>query len=109
MLGCFTPANPKIKFCTQPGAESTGFVATKSRFQLIHKGHFPPGRLQLLASGTYRRARLFESDRLRLISILSVGRRTALCASPECRSPGASAFQPNCQEVAYITERWVVS
>jgi hypothetical protein len=27
MLGCVAPANPKIKFCTRPGAESTGFVA----------------------------------------------------------------------------------
>jgi hypothetical protein len=27
MLGCFAPANPKMKFCTQLGAESTGFVA----------------------------------------------------------------------------------
>jgi hypothetical protein len=45
-----------------------------------HKRHIAPGRLQLLAGSTYRRARLFESDRLRLISILSVGRRSALSA-----------------------------
>jgi hypothetical protein len=48
-----------------------------------HKRHFAPGRLQLLASTTYRRAKPFESSRLRWISILSVGRRAALSASPE--------------------------
>ena len=47
-----------------------------------HKRHFARGRLQLLASSTYCRAKLFESDRLRPISALSVGRRAALCASP---------------------------
>jgi hypothetical protein len=29
-----------------------------------HKRHFAPERLQFLASSTYRRAKLFESDRL---------------------------------------------
>src|SRR5271157_1312080 len=50
-----------------------------------HKRHFAPGRLPLLASSTYRRARLFESDQLRLNSILSMGRRTAVCASPRSK------------------------
>ena len=47
----------------------------------VPKRHFAPGDPQFLTSSTYRRARLFEGDRLRLISGLSVGRRVALCAS----------------------------
>jgi putative transposase len=31
-----------------------------------HKRHFAPGQLQFLTTSTYRRARLFESDRFRL-------------------------------------------
>jgi len=46
-----------------------------------HKRHSARGRLPLLACTTCRRAKLFESDRLRLISALSVHRRAALCAS----------------------------
>jgi REP element-mobilizing transposase RayT len=30
-----------------------------------HKRHFAPGQLQFLTSSTYRRAKLFESDRFR--------------------------------------------
>jgi len=38
------------------------------------KRQFAPGELRFLTRSTYRRAELFESDRLRLISVLSVGR-----------------------------------
>jgi hypothetical protein len=44
------------------------------------KRHFAPGDVQFLTSSTYPPAMLFESDRLRLISVLSGGRRAALCA-----------------------------
>jgi hypothetical protein len=33
-----------------------------------HKRHFAPGELQFLASSTYPRAKLFESDRFRLLA-----------------------------------------
>ena len=35
---------------------------------LTHKRHFAPGQLQFLTSSTYRRAKLFESDRFRLLA-----------------------------------------
>ena len=46
-----------------------------------HNRHSVRGPLQLLTSSTYRPVKLLESDRLRLISALSVHRRAALCAS----------------------------
>jgi hypothetical protein len=60
------------------------------------KRHFAPGPLQFLTSGTYRRAKLIESDRFRwsFVEVLTgcgktrrrchteeVGGRAALCAS----------------------------
>jgi hypothetical protein len=72
--GCFTPTAGAERRSALQGAILALVMPT-------HKRHFAPGQLQFLTGSTYRRAKLFESDRFRLISVLSVGRRAALCAS----------------------------
>ncbi|MGB7593729.1 MAG: hypothetical protein WBO19_21065, partial [Terriglobia bacterium] len=68
---------------TLAGAEHTSALqrAILALVMPTHKRHFARGLLQLLTASTYRRTKLFEGVRLRLISVLSMGRRVALCAS----------------------------
>jgi len=56
--------------CALAGAERNSALqrAILALLMPTHKRHFAPGELQFLASSTYPRAKLFESDRFRLLA-----------------------------------------